>query len=93
MATASTTAHPCCSAVPGVRHAGVFLLADTAHVELDADAVGDLRRVLAAVQSAGFTAELLDTAGNGVCGRAFSMHVLTDDIRLSRVHREAGRVT
>lgn len=52
-----------CSSLPGVRSAGVFLLAETAHVELDPAAAADMRRVLAAVESVGFTADLLDTAG------------------------------
>ncbi len=52
-----------CSSLRGVRSAGVFLLAETAHVELDPAAAADMKRVLAAVESVGFTAELLDTAG------------------------------
>lgn len=60
--------HPCPihdlmrSKVPGVRRAGVFLLAETAHVELDPEAV-QLDRLLAAIEGAGFTAQLLDATG------------------------------
>lgn len=64
-----------CSSLPGVRSAGVFLLAETAHVELDPAAAADMRRVLDAVASVGFTADLLDTAGAGASPACCSMVV------------------
>ena len=54
----------CCSALCGVRRVGVFLLGETADVVVDPSRT-PLPAVLAAIEGAGFTAELLSSTGAG----------------------------
>jgi hypothetical protein len=65
-APAFTVATPACfflcSALPGVLKVGVFLLAETADVQLD-PAVVQLDSVVEAIEGAGFSAKLLSSTG------------------------------
>jgi hypothetical protein len=62
---------PPCRSVPGVSRAGVFLLKETAEVQLEGGAGEQLPRVLEAVRQAGFDASVLD-ASPGELSRSYS---------------------